>query len=174
MRRNWLKFLLMLLNIFISFGVLSQSKIEKKIILSASIDSTKFFSYGIKEFYFEDQELVIDVDYENNLLEDKKTNLVIKTDVPSFFPSGYNIEASKLSSKCYGTTGEEINDFAKYFIGGVELKKDILVKFDDFTKKDEFLWVRKNFEVKFRPFTGFDLHSSRCSGEVILRAQLDF
>ncbi|HIF9373438.1 TPA: hypothetical protein ACX6RV_001291 [Photobacterium damselae] len=174
MRQNWCKSLLILLNIFISFGVLSQSVIEKKIILSASIDSTKFFSFSIKDFYFEDQELVIDMDYENNILEDKKTNLVIKTDVPSFFPSGYSIEASKLSSKCYRSTGEEINDFAKYFIGGVELKKDIPLRFDDFTKKDEFLWIRKDFEVKFRPFTGFDLHSSRCSGDIILRAQLDF
>ncbi|HIF9101102.1 TPA: hypothetical protein ACX6PR_002003 [Photobacterium damselae] len=174
MKSYWLRYLLIILSFFISFNVNSKSKIEKNIILTASIDSTKFFSYSIKEFYFEDQELVIDVDYEKNVLEDKKTNLVIKTDVPSFFPSGYTIEASKLSSKCYRTTGEEINDFAKYFIGGVELKKDIPVKFDDFTKKDEFLWIRKNFEVKFSSLSGFDLHSSRCSGEVILRAQLDF
>ncbi|HIF9241879.1 TPA: hypothetical protein ACX6R4_000681 [Photobacterium damselae] len=174
MKGYWLKSLLILLSFSVSLNVIAKSKIEKNITLTASIDSTKFFSYSVKGFYFEDQELVIDVDYENNILIDKKTNLVIKTDVPSFFPSGYSIVASELDSLCYRTSGERRTDIARYFISGIKLEKDIPIKFDDFIKKDDFLWVRKDFEIKFEPLSGFDLHSSRCDGKIILRAQLDF
>ncbi|HIF9203965.1 TPA: hypothetical protein ACX6QK_001267 [Photobacterium damselae] len=153
--------------------VLASGSIDKNITLSATIDYLSFFSFQIKEFYFEDRNIEIDIDYKNNRLIDKSTYLIVKTDAPSFFPAGYIISAEELSSSCRDQKGNEFHDIARYYLGGIRLIKNYPISFDDFNRSDTFLWVKKEFYIKFNSTNNFDLNTSRCGGKVVLRAQLD-
>ncbi|HIF9183893.1 TPA: hypothetical protein ACX6S1_002793 [Photobacterium damselae] len=171
---NRIKFLsIMVCFFFISFDAVSKDYIDKNIILSADIETSKFFSFNIKEFYFEDRNLDIDVDFRRNKLIDKSTYLVLKTDIPSSFPSGYIITSDELSSFCFDQKWEKHEDIARYYLDGIRLKKDLPVYFDDFSKKGTFLQVRKPFNIEFNTINDFELKTSRCEGKVVLRAQLN-
>ncbi|MGR5366455.1 hypothetical protein [Photobacterium damselae] len=161
--------------ILMSFSkiILANDFIDKTRTLSATIEHKNFFSFTIKEFYFEDRSIDIDIDYKNNKLIDKSTHLIIKTDAPSFFPAGYMISAEELSSICKDSNGKQYSDIARYYLGGKRLIKNFSVSFDDFITTDNFLWVKKDFNMKFNSVNPFNVNSSRCSGKVVLRAQLE-
>ncbi len=158
---------------FISFDAISKDYIDKNIILSANIETSKFFSFNIKEFYFEDRYLDIDVDFGQNKLIEKSTYLVLKTDIPSSFPSGYIITSDELSSFCFDHKWKKHEDIARYYLDGIRLKKDLPVYFNDFSKKGALLQVRKPFNIEFNTINDFELRTSRCEGKVVLRAQLN-
>ncbi len=161
--------------LFFSHHSLAADSILKIINLSTTIENEKFFSYTIDVFKFEQPSLEVKVNNNTGELMPVKTNLILKTDVPSTFPAGYSIAAKELTSTCEKADGEvSAENFAHYILGEVELDEENTVFFDDLEPMDNGLGVIKPFTISFDTLSEVSIKENRCKGKAILIAGLDF
>ncbi|OCH48153.1 hypothetical protein [Aliivibrio fischeri] len=153
----------------------SASKITKDVIIKARIENEKFFSYQIEQFKFEQSNLTIKIDKKTGKLLPEETNLIITTNAPSYFRSGYRITVDELTSVCNSIDGiETAADFAHYFVGEEEILESETFAFDDFNTDRERLWAKKVFKIEFDDLSSLSMKEKYCKGRVQLVVGLDF
>lgn len=149
--------------------------LQKNIMLSADIENEKFFSYSIDTFKFEDPDITVEFDESSRKLENTRSKLVITTNVPSYFQSGYKVSPNKLSSVCVTNDGVKIQeDFADYYIDEDKLVIGESLRFDDFSRDRDSLWVKKPFLIDFSRLNMKLPSASYCKGIAVLVVELDF
>lgn len=155
--------------------VFSSESIIKIINLSTVVENEKSYSYTIDEFKFEQPDLSVEVNKNSNNLMPVSTNLILKTNVPSNFPAGYVVTAKELNSRCESASGEvTAENFAHYILGETELVLNNDVFFDDLEPMQDGLGITKKFMITFDDLADVSLKTSRCKGNAILIASLDF
>jgi len=148
---------------------------QKTISLFVEIENEKFFTYAIETFEFDQPSLEVEFDKRNGRLIDAETNIVITTNVPSYFQSGYKVSPKKLTSICEGNRGDTIQDnFAEYFIDDKKLVVGEGVYFDDFSRERDTLWIKKPFYIDFSQLNDPLPSASYCKGTAVLLVELDF
>ncbi|CAK1754700.1 conserved hypothetical protein [Vibrio crassostreae] len=148
---------------------------QKTINLFVEIENEKFFTYSIEKFEFDQPSLNVEFDRQNGGLMDAETNIVITTNVPSYFQSGYKVLPNKLSSICESNKGDDIQeDFAEYYIGKERLIVGESIVFDDFNRERDVLWVKKPFYIDFSQLNKPLPNASYCKGTAVLLVELDF
>ncbi|WCE32216.1 hypothetical protein [Vibrio sp. SCSIO 43137] len=147
---------------------------DKKLSLTAVIENKKFFSYRITEFRFETPDLRVDIDMNTGQLEPVNTQLIVSTDIPSIFDAGYKITPSFVGGECVDHDGKFTSAvYPKYVLGDQKLDSGVEVKFTDFSKDKNHLWVKKNFLVTFNHRANLN-KDKKCSGAIALTIGLDF
>jgi len=168
------KFFILYLLLF-SFPLFSapMTKVNETLTLTANIENKKFFSYRITEFKFETPDLQVDIDMTTGQLEPVNTKLIVRTNIPSIFDAGYKIMPSFFGGECVNHDGAFTSPvYPEYVLDGQRLYSGREIKLNDFSKDKSFLWVEKNFLVRFNHRANL-ITDKKCSGTILLTIGLD-
>ncbi|EHK2889680.1 hypothetical protein J7G16_004592 [Vibrio parahaemolyticus] len=170
-----LSILLMLLTL--SINVSAADFFSKELFLSANIKRSGFFSYSIREMFFDKTEYRVNYNELTGTFEDIDAKLNIISTVPvSMTNVGYFIEMIAEESTCskLGIPGPiPLESFTHYSLDSKEIELNTPVEFDSFgASTDGFYSALLNMTIKFDKVDESIAMKTQCQGNATFIAGL--
>ncbi|HIF9059378.1 TPA: hypothetical protein ACX6MG_003443 [Photobacterium damselae] len=154
------------------------ASIEKIVEITAKIEKSKFYSYGVSDFRFKKDKVTLDFNKEQTKINDYHSSLLIETTIPKHeLGFSYNVFATDLNSECSSVLDPSLimyNDFATYLLESKKIKINEKIHFNKFNNicSGDFLCDELNFDINFidTPING---EAIKCHGELSLVVGLD-
>ncbi|MHA6615306.1 hypothetical protein [Photobacterium damselae] len=172
-----MKKLLLCVFLIFPFNVNAQEYFFNKLPLSVKIERSKFFDFGLKNVYFEEDEIKVDFDFDRQKFEDAQTNLHIETDIPSSWNFPYILNVVDISDSCHSRsdpTDIYITGISDFYINGEKLDKATELSFKSFNSSKDFLFDIHRLDVKFKKLDPEIYSKSKCTGTVVINVGIDF
>ncbi|EJM7853154.1 hypothetical protein ACOKWQ_000971 [Vibrio parahaemolyticus] len=156
----------------------SSPEFVKELNLSASIERSKFYDYGVKKFEFKDEEVKLNYNYNAQKFSDVETVLIIETDIPNTLKNvGFELNVTELNSVCESYNDKDIlaSDYAEGYLDGERINKGDEIGYDTFDDDiDGKYSMTLPMVLKFKEVENEIVNKSKCSGNVVMLIGLVF
>ncbi|WP_152447466.1 hypothetical protein [Vibrio owensii] len=174
--RKPLKLSITILLSFLSSSSYAADTFSKELTLSAKIERSKFFSYKITKFGFDEEFFELDYNFNLGKFNNINTLLQIKTDIPTSVSNvGYDLMVSEAHSECkeYGTENVLADSFGHYYLSGEEIEIDDVISYKFSPEKEQYQ-DSLEFAVEFDELPVETIKRSACGGAASIVIGLDF
>ncbi len=171
--RKFLFFVFFLLSFFSH----SQEFFYNKLPVSVEIEREKFFSFGIKDVYYDNDVFKVEFDYDRQKFVDAKTTLHIETDIPTSWNFPYSINIVDIFDSCHARSDPTLvyaTDISEFYIDDIKLNKLDELSFKEFKNNKDFLYDFHKLDVKFKKLDPEIYAKSKCSGSMLINVGIDF
>ncbi|MGR5435714.1 hypothetical protein [Vibrio owensii] len=162
---------------FCSYSIAS-SEFVKDLNISASIERSKFYDYGVSKFEFKDEKIKLDYNYNAQKFSDVETVLIIETDIPNTLKNvGFELNVSELNSVCESYDDKSLlaSDYAEGYLDGTMVNKGDEIEYDTFDDDiDGKYSMTLPMVLKFKELDSGIVNKSKCSGNVVMVIGLVF